>query len=148
MVPVALFDSDAQGRNTAQSLRNGLYASEPNLILEIESFTGVAGLEIEDLIPAELIARELDRWLRSSDVPFAEEMRSGAPIVPQIEAWATGHRLELPKPGWKVELAKRVKQRMLAEGPEALSLDVRARWEKLFVAFQTARTGAAAKATA
>lgn len=104
--------------------------------------------QIEDLIPAELIARELDRWLRSSDVPFAEEMRSGAPIVPQIEAWATGHRLELPKPGWKVELAKRVKQRMLAEGPEALSPDVRARWEKLFVAFQTARTGAAAKATA
>lgn len=147
-LPVALFDSDAQGKNTAQSLRNGLYAGEPNLILEIESFTGVAGSEIEDLIPAELIARELDRWLRSSDVPFAEEMRSGAPIVPQIEAWATRHRLELPKPGWKVELAKRVKQRMLAEGPEALSPDVRARWEKLFVAFQTARTGAAAKATA
>lgn len=147
-LPVALFDSDAQGKNTAQSLRNGLYAGEPNLILEIESFTGVAGSEIEDLIPAELIARELDRWLRSPDVPFAEEMRSGSPIVPQIEAWATRHRVELPKPGWKVELAKRVKQRMLAEGPEALSSDVQARWEKLFVAFQTARRQAAAKATA
>jgi predicted ATP-dependent endonuclease of OLD family len=147
-LPVALFDSDTQGKNTAQSLRNGLYAGEPNLILEMESFTGVAGSEIEDLIPAELIARELDRWLRSPDVPFADEMRSGTPIVPQIEAWATRHRVELPKPGWKVELAKRVKQRMLAEGPEALSSDVRARWEQLFVAFQTARTGTAAKATA
>jgi predicted ATP-dependent endonuclease of OLD family len=147
-LPVALFDSDAQGKNTAQSLRNGLYAGEPNLILEIESFTGVAGSEIEDLMPAGLIARELDRWLRSPDVPFAEEMRSGTPIVPQIEAWAMHHRGELPKPGWKVELAKRVKQRMLAEGPEALSSDVRARWEKLFAAFQKARTGAAAKATA
>lgn len=147
-LPVALFDSDTQGKNTAQSLRNGLYAGEPNLILEIESFTGMAGSEIEDLIPAELIVRELDRWLRSPDVPFADEMRSGTPIVPQIEVWATRHRVELPKPGWKVELAKRVKQRMLAEGPQALSSDVRARWEQLFVAFQTARTGAAAKATA
>ncbi|HEV2222075.1 MAG TPA: hypothetical protein VGR84_03645 [Candidatus Acidoferrales bacterium] len=147
-LPVALFDSDTQGKNTAQSLRNGLYAGEPNLILEIESFTGVAGSEIEDLIPAEVIARELDRWLRSPDVPFAEEMQSGSPIVPQIEAWAMRHKVELPKPGWKVELAKRVKQRMLAEGPEVLSSEVLAKWEKLFAAFQKARTEAAAKATA
>jgi hypothetical protein len=70
------------------------------------------------------------------------------PLRHQIEAWAAKYKVELPKPGWKVEIAKRVKQRMLAEGPEALSSDVRARWEKLFVAFQTARAGAAAKATA
>lgn len=117
-------------------------------VMEIELFTGVAGSEIEDLIPAEVIARELDRWLRSPDVPFAEEMQSGSPIVPQIEAWAMRHKVELPKPGWKVELAKRVKQRMLAEGPEVLSSEVLAKWEKLFAAFQKARTGAAAKATA
>src|SRR5207245_8336845 len=73
-LPVALFDSDAQGKQTAQSLREGLYAGEPNLVLEIESFTDMTDSEIEDLIPSELIAREIDRWLRNSDVPFSDEM--------------------------------------------------------------------------
>jgi hypothetical protein len=115
----------------------------------MESFTGIAGSEVEDLIPPELIVRELDRWLRNSDVQFADEIQSGLPIVPQIEAWASRHKQELPKPGWKVELAKRVKQRILADGPEALSVDVLSRWEKLFVAFQEARSATkAAKATA
>lgn len=149
-LPVALFDSDDQGKNTAQSLREGLYAGEANLLLEMESFTGMADSEIEDLIPAEVIARELDRWLRNSDVPFADEMQTGKPIVPQVETWAARHKIQLAKPGWKVELAKRVKQRLLAEGPEALSPDVLSRWDKLFAAFQTARVtvAVAAKATA
>ena len=147
-LPVALFDSDVQGKNTAHSLREGLYAGEPNLILEMESFTGMAGSEIEDLIPPEMISRELDRWLRESDVLFADEVRFGAPIVPQIEAWATRHKVELSKPGWKVELAKRVKQRLLSEGPEAQSSDTLSRWENVFTAFQLARKGVAAKASA
>ncbi len=144
-----LFDSDAQGKVTIRSLRETLYSGEPNLLLEMESFTGIAGSEVEDLIPPELIVRELDRWLRNSDVQFADEIQSGLPIVPQIEAWASRHKQELPKPGWKVELAKRVKQRMLSDGPETLSADVLSRWEKLFVAFQEARSATkAAKATA
>jgi predicted ATP-dependent endonuclease of OLD family len=147
-LPVALFDSDTQGKNTARSLREGLYAGEPNLVLEIEAFTGIGGSEIEDLIPPQFIARELDRWLRESDVPFGDEMQPDAPIVPQIEAWAARHHVELSKPGWKVDLAKRVKQRMLAEGPEAFSSEMLSRWEKVFAAFQSARTGAAAKASA
>src|SRR5262249_5008217 len=135
-------------KNTANSLRQGLYAGEPHLILEIELFTGMAGSEIEDLIPPEVIARELDRWLRESDVTFADEMRFGSPLVPQIEAWATRHKIELSKPGWKVELAKRVKQRLLSEGPEAQSSETLSRWENVFSAFQKARKGVAAKAGA
>lgn len=102
--------------------------------------------EIEDLLPPELIARELDRWQRGSDVPVADEMKPGTPIVPQIEAWAVRHKVELVKPGWKVELAKRVKQRLLTEGPQwqSLSSDIHDRWEKLFTAFQTARSAVAA----
>jgi hypothetical protein len=139
-LPIALFDSDAQGKSTAQSLRDGLYSGEPHLVLEIEPFTGLADSEIEDLIPPELIARELDRWQRGSDVPFADEMKPGTPIVTQIEAWASRHKVELAKPGWKVELAKRVKQRLLNDGSQSLSADVLDRWEKLFNAFQTARS--------
>src|SRR5260370_42016920 len=69
------------------------------------------------------------------------------PIVRQIEAWGGRHNVELAKPGWKVELAKRVKQRLLAEGTQPLSPDVLDRWVKLFDAFQAARnaTPAASK---
>ena len=139
-LPVALFDSDSQGKATAKLLREGLYAAEPKLVLEVEPFTGLADSEIEDLLPPELLARELDWWQRGSDVPFADEMKAGTAIVPQIEAWAAKHKVELAKPGWKVELAKRVKQRLLADGPDAVAKDVLDRWENVFATFQLVRT--------
>jgi len=135
-LPIALFDSDAQGRATAQSLRDGIYTGAQSSVLEVTTFTSMADSEIEDLIPPALIARELDRWQRGSNTPFADEMKSGEPIVPQIEAWATRHSVVLSKPGWKVELAKRVKQRLLADGPGAVEGNVLELWEKLFSAFQ------------
>ena len=144
-LPVVLFDSDSQGKSTAQSLRDGLYAAEHSLVLEVEPFTGLPDSEIEDLIPPELIARELGRWQRGSDVAFADEMKPGTAIVPQIEAWAARHKVVLTKPGWKVELAKRVKQRLLTDGSQSVSGTVLDRWEKLFTTFQTVRTAATAK---
>lgn len=140
-LPVALFDSDTQGRDTAKAMRGGLYAEDPSLLLEVETFTGMPNSEIEDLIPPEIIARELDRWQRSADVAFADEMQAGKPIVPQIEMWANKHGISLEKPGWKPELAKRVKQRLLSEGASAVASDVLDRWAKLFEAFQHARVG-------
>jgi hypothetical protein len=138
-LPVVLFDSDAQGRATAKALRDGLYAGFPDLVLELGRFTGMAESEIEDLVPPLIIARELDRWQRGADVQFSDEMQPGGPIVPQIEAWAKRHHVTLQTPGWKVELAKRVKQRLLADGPAAIPADTLDRWAKLFEAFQNAR---------
>jgi hypothetical protein len=138
-LPVALFDSDQMGRATAASLRSGLYAGDPHLVLELEPFTGIPDCEIEDLIPPAVLARQLDRWQRTADVPFADEVQAGKLIVPQIEAWAAKHSIILEKPGWKVELAKRVKQQLLADGPAAISSDVLERWAKLFEALQNAR---------
>jgi hypothetical protein len=146
-LPVALFDSDTQGKAIIKSLTHGkdaLYAADPNLVLEVEQFTEMQNSEIEDLIPTAILTRELDRWQRNADVPFADEMQDGTPIVPQIEAWAERHKVELQKPGWKVELSKRVKQKLLADGPDAISKDVLDKWEKLFTAFQTVRNAAAA----
>lgn len=137
-LPVALFDSDTQGKATAQSLREGLYSNEQALVLEIGTFTGMPDSEIEDLMPPELIARELDRWQRGANTPFADELKSDMPIVPQIQAWAARQGVVLPTPGWKVEIAKRVKERLLADGPGALSSSVLDRWEKLFRALQPA----------
>ena len=110
VLPVALFDSDSEGRETIKSLRQSLYAGEPDLVLEVGPFAGdMANAEIEDILPAEILIERLDRWQRAADVPFADEYKPGSPIVPQIEAWAQRNGITLPKPGWKPELAKRVK---------------------------------------
>jgi hypothetical protein len=138
-LPVAFFDSDVQGKATAKSLRENLYVNEPDLILEVEPFAGLTNAEIEDLMPTDLLTRELDRWLRNADVAFAEEYKPGTAIVPQIEAWAAKHRVELSKPGWKVELAKRVKQRLLSDGPTSLKPETLHLWTSVFDSFQTAR---------
>lgn len=63
-------------------------------------------------------------------------MQPNKPIVPQIEQWAAEQAITLAKPGWKVELAKRVKERILADGPDAIDASVLDRWEKVFAAFQ------------
>lgn len=134
-LPVVLCDSDAAGISTAKSLREGIYASEPNLILEVRNFTGMADSEIEDLLPPELIAEQLDRWLRT-EKPFSDEIQKGKPIVPQIEAWAQRYGIKLEKPGWKVDLAKRVKTKMLSDGHQAFAGTVVQNWTNLFDAFQ------------
>ena len=72
-LPVALFDSDSEGRETVQSLRQTLYASDSHLVLERGPCAGdLAGAEIEDLLPAEILIERLDRWQRAADVPFAD----------------------------------------------------------------------------
>jgi hypothetical protein len=119
-------------------LREGLYAGDPGLVLEIGTFVPLADAEVEDLIPPPIVARELDRWQRAADVTFADEMNAGVPIVPQIEAWAKRRGITLTVPGWKVELARRVKQRLLADGPGGVDIAVLDRWVKLFEAFRDA----------
>ncbi len=135
-LPVALFDSDAQGRATAEALRTGLYIGDPQRVLEIGSFVKLPEAEVEDLIPTSVIVRQLDRWQRNADMPFGDVVEAGKPIIPQIEAWAERHSVKLPKPGWKVELAKRVKQQLLADGPNAVPTDVLDQWTALFRTFQ------------
>jgi hypothetical protein len=84
--------------------------------------------------------RELDRWQRGTDVPFGDEYKPGGPIVPQIEAWATRHNVALQKPGWKVELAKRVKKKLLDGGVATLPASVVEKWAKLFETLQGVRS--------
>jgi hypothetical protein len=142
VLPLALFDSDSAGRETARSLCESLYAGDPGLVLEVATFTGIADSEVEDLIPSDVLIKQLDRWQRAADVPFADVYKPGTPIVPQIEAWAAKHGVVLTKPGWKPELAKRVKQQLIADGHAKVAPEVLDRWQKLFTALQEARTKA------
>jgi hypothetical protein len=134
-LPMVLFDSDLQGRNTAKQLREGLYAGQHDLVLELGHFIKLGDCEIEDLFPVELLAEQLDRWLRPENA-FSDVVVNGKPIVPQIESWAEREGIKLEKPGWKVELAKRVKRKLLVDGHKAIDSQVLDRWTTLFDSFQ------------
>ncbi len=43
---------------------------------------------------------------------FSSNIPCGRPLVPQVLAFAQAHQITL-EPGWKVEAARRVKQRVL-----------------------------------
>ncbi len=66
--------------------------------------------------------------------------------LPQKAETLTIH-VTLTKPGWKPELAKRVKQQLLADGHAKIDTTVLDRWQKLFEALQEARVKADAVVT-
>jgi len=136
-LPIALFDSDAAGRANLKSLRDGLYADATDRLLEVAHFIGMADAEIEDLMPQSVLTAELDRWQRTPTTPFADVATANKPIVPQIEAWAAKHGVVLQKPGWKVELAKRVKERLLSKKSADVDTNMLDLWQRVFVAFDS-----------
>ena len=133
-LPIALFRSDQSGRALAQSLRSTLYADSPQRVLLVGDFVSVADAEVEDLIPREILVRELDRWLRSAETQFGDVVRDRQAIVPQIEQWAKLQQVELPV-AWKEELGKRVAQALLSRGPEALPAGTVDLWQRIFKRF-------------
>jgi energy-coupling factor transporter ATP-binding protein EcfA2 len=131
-LPQALFDGDSIGLETAKQLKASLYAEAPKKLLNIGDFVPLKGAEIEDLLPADLIVKAVDGVFRAADSPFADVHKDGEIIVPQIETWAKKNSIKLEL-GWKVEVAKRVKQRILAGAP--LDDKVVESWQKLFDTF-------------
>ncbi|NJO81447.1 MAG: AAA family ATPase [Blastochloris sp.] len=131
-LPLALLDSDEQGTAFAQALRTSLYTTEPERVLQVGAFVDIDGAEVEDLIPAEIIVRAVDRMIREPDTLFESRHDANKPIVPQIEAWARDGGATLQK-GWKVELAKRVK-RALLDGVPASEATLQV-WQSLFENF-------------
>lgn len=133
-LPIALFDSDAVGKQAASQLTTSLYVDAKERVLTVDTFTGFTGSEIEDLIPAELMGQVVDRWQRGPERAFSDVLKVGKPIIPQIETWAKENKIVLTVPAWKVELAKRVKQTMLGRNAKPISPDYLRRWEELFTA--------------
>ena len=133
VLPVAFLDSDEQGTKFAQTLRTSLYEACPERVLQVGDYLNVDKAEVEDLIPAEVIVKAVDRMIRDPESAFENRYSAGRPIVPQIQIWATEGGAKLDK-GWKVELAKRVK-RTLLEGQVVPreQLDV---WRRIFEDFR------------
>jgi predicted ATPase len=135
-LPHAILDSDDPGKKFAESLKSGLYSGDKTRVHLIGDFITVPNAEIEDLFPAALIARVVDRYLtRPSgvDEDFADVVEADKAIVPQVETYAAKHGIPLDE-GWKVDVARRVKTAILKakEDPLASAPMHVAAWTKLF----------------
>lgn len=133
VLPIVLLDGDAPGRRMAKELSADLYASEKNKVLNTDDFTELEQSEIEDLLPVGFLAEVMDRWQRRPGVLFSSVVDEGKPVVAQIEEWADSQKVDLPK-FWKVELARRVKERALALGPDEFPAEIVEKWRCLFCA--------------
>lgn len=79
----------------------------------------------------EMGARMTKELFRNSDQEFGEVVEEGRPVIPQVEAWAKRERIDLPQ-GWKVDVAKRVKQTVLSRGIQDIDSELVNRWVRLF----------------
>jgi hypothetical protein len=114
-LPFVVLDGDENGRVLATSLRKDLFAGDQEAIIGVDEFTGMASSEVEDLIPQQVLIAVLSRMFRSAEDDFdSGKVDAFRPILPQAEAFAKAHAVELEK-GWKVEVAKNVKLRMLKD---------------------------------
>ncbi|MDL1899505.1 OLD family endonuclease [Anaerolineae bacterium CFX9] len=131
-LPHIVLDSDTPGRTTETQLKGSLYTAEPARITMLSEICGFEEAEVEDLFPAEFIAYVVTRYLRGPEEEFSDVVISGSPLVPQIEAYAKKHNITLEQ-GWKVEVAKRVKERLLQRADSIDSeTEVVQRWKQLF----------------
>ncbi len=131
-LPLALFDGDSVGIQTIEQLKKTLYAEAQDRLLCVTDFVPLPNAEIEDLFPSEMVVKGVDAVFRAADKPFADVVKAGEAIVPQIEAWAKNENIKLEL-GWNVDVAKRVKQRLLAGG--AVDADAVELWQKLLGIF-------------
>ncbi|BDI29186.1 hypothetical protein CCAX7_12370 [Capsulimonas corticalis] len=136
VLPYILLDSDKPGEDMAKNLKSHAYQGQSERVIMVSDIIGVAGAEIEDLFSIDLIAPIVDRLLRGhQDEDFSASAKKGEPIIPQIEAYAKQHNIQLPL-GWKVDLAKRVKLRILADkNPYEADTQTLLRWKLLFEKF-------------
>ncbi len=74
--------------------------------------------------------------MRGPEEEFSDVVDGTKPIVDPAEAYAGKHGIELQKPGWKVDVAERVKARLLLRGTESIPAGSREAqaWVKLFEA--------------
>jgi len=132
-LPHIILDSDGNGKAMEKNLISGLYSGDAKeRVITAKSLTNLDNSEVEDLMPYSLMKKELERILRidDDDIEFDDEYVADAPIIPQIQKFVDDNSITLPK-GWKVELAKKVKNLILRPKTEIESKNVDL-WIKLF----------------
>ena len=131
-LPYVILDSDSSGCGAKNKLQSGLYSSCKDRLLETGSICKVKDSEIEDCIPFELLVRGINRlFIAVEDEYFEDVYDSGKAILPQIETFATAHNISLER-GWKVTLAKGVKQMLKTKVTSDIKQVYIDMWCKLF----------------
>ena len=135
-LPIVFIDSDRSGQDFKNKLAGNLYKDSLDKIIEVKDITGIDLTEVEDLIPFEYLDKGISRIFRDIeqeyDFSFAEQYNPCIPIVPQIEKFANHYSVELEN-GWKVDLAKQAKQRLLQNKyKSSIDADALLKWQKLF----------------
>jgi hypothetical protein len=85
------------------------------------------------MIPEDVMVAAISKLLRGPDEDFADVYEKGEALVPQIERYAADNSIAL-EPGWKVELARQVKTRLLRAGAGSIDEGWLDRWRMLFLA--------------
>lgn len=131
-LPIVVLDSDKSGEDYASKLIKELYLNDENRIIMVKDFRDMEGAEVEDLFPASIMEKPVERLIKDRDFIFMEELDNSKPIVNQIEAWADKYFITLEK-GYKVELAKDVKHYLTsASNISQIAEDYVEKWIKLF----------------
>lgn len=137
-LPNIILDSDSSGQGLAKQLKSNLYSGAAARIIMVGDFCELPNAEIEDLFPISVLAKIITRYLRGPKDDFSDEVVEGEPIVPQVQKYAQKYGLKL-EPGWKVEVAKQTKTRLLqSEKPlKSDDKDVVEMWKVLFLKMES-----------
>ncbi len=130
--PFVVLDSDKPGQDMVTKLKTSLYQGKTDRLITIGDLLSQPGTEIEDLFPKTFLADILTRYFPRRDEDFSDEIVEDKPIVSQIEAYAVKYSIPL-EVGWKVEVAKIVKTKMLKSNPFKGNSDILTIWKDLFL---------------
>lgn len=131
-LPFVVLDSDNIGRDFKNKLLQRLYKDLPGKIAEMCEITGITNSEVEDLIPLNMIRTGVSKLFRGVETEeFEDIFVQGDPIIPQIEEFAKKHSVNL-EVGWKVDVARVAKQRLLQQGTKIIDEDTKLLWKDLF----------------
>jgi len=136
-LPYVLLDSDASGQGMIKQLSSNLYSGAADRVIQVGDWRNIQNAEIEDLFPAELLAKILNRFYpRDLDEEFTEVVMNDQPIVPQAQKFAIESEVTLPR-GWKVDVAQQVKTQLLKDKDPMKKHDLFVEaWTKLFERLQ------------
>lgn len=137
-LPNIILDSDSSGQGLAKQLKSNFYSGAADRIIMVGDFWKLPNVEIEDLFPISFLAKIITRYLRGPKDDFSDEVVEGEPMVPQVQKYAQKYGLKL-EPGWKVEVAKQTKTRLLqSEKPlKSDDKDVVEMWKALFLKMES-----------
>lgn len=130
-LPIVFLDADSSGLKFAADLKASLYSAHKDRVLDVSHYLKVTNAEVEDLLPIDILKKILDRMFQGKEEYFSDTYKTGMPIIGQIESYAKTNSITL-ETGWKVELAKEVKSRLLKAGHTTISSDSLNIWKNIF----------------